>query len=335
MKFIRIILFPIVPIYYLVTWVRNRMYDYGIRSSKSYDFPVICVGNLSTGGTGKTPMIECLIRLLKDEKSLATLSRGYQRHTNGFKLADSESTADSIGDEPFQFFRKFEGIRVAVDANRQHGIEELMSLDQKPEVILLDDAFQHRKVRAGFNILLTDYNNLYYKDIVLPTGNLREPRSGSKRADIIIVTKCKKNLSEGEKTSITTKLKLKNNQKVFFSYVDYSNSVISDFKEMELATLPQFTLVTGIANAKPLVDFLVEQGLKFAHLEFGDHYNFRASDIETLESKSLIVTTEKDYVRLCVNKSLKAKLYYLPIQIKIDKMEAFDESVMSFVSQKS
>ncbi len=335
MKFIRIILFPIVPIYYLVTWFRNWLYDKGIKSSKSYNFPVICVGNLSTGGTGKTPMIEYLISVFKDEKSLATLSRGYKRKTEGFVLADENATTDTIGDEPFQFFRKFENIQVAVDASRQNGIEQLMTSNQKPEVILLDDAYQHRKVKAGFYILLTAHNSLYCKDIVLPTGNLREPRSGSKRADVIVVTKCKKNISEVEKSKISSKLKLKKNQKLFFSHVEYSNNVTSDFNELELVTLPKFTLVTGIANAVPLVDFLVDKGLKFDHLEYGDHYNFRASDIENLASKPLIITTEKDYVRLSGNEILKDKLYYLPIQINIDKPETFNGIIRSFMSRNS
>jgi len=331
-KFIRSILFPIVPIYYLVTWLRNKLYDTGIISSKSYDFPVICVGNLSTGGTGKTPMIEYLIRLLKDEKSLAILSRGYKRKSEGFVLADKNATVNSIGDEPFQFFRKYEGIQVAVDANRQNGIEQLVTSNSKPDVILLDDAYQHRKVKAGFNILLTAYNNLYYKDIVLPTGNLREPRSGARRADVIVVTKCKKDISEAEKREISSKLKLENHQKAFFSYIDYANSVISDNTTLDLNTLPKFTLVTGIANAKPLVDFLETKGLSFDHLEYNDHYSFRALDIETLRSKSLIITTEKDYVRLSVNEELKDKLYYLPIQIKIDNQELFDYTIKSYIN---
>jgi len=332
MKIIRIILFPIVPIYYVITWLRNWLYDSGFKTSKSYDFPVICVGNLSTGGTGKTPMIEYLIRLLKDNKELATLSRGYKRKTDGFVLADKYASADTIGDEPFQFYRKFSNVTVAVDADRQNGIAELRTLNSLPEVILLDDAFQHRKVKAGCNILLTAYHNLYYKDIVLPTGNLREPRSGAKRADLIVVTKCKKDLSEAEKQKITSKLKLKNHQKLFFSYVDYATDVISEYEVLELVKLPKFTLVTGIANAKPLVDFLVEKGLEFDHMEFSDHYSFKVSDIETLASKSLIITTEKDYVRLSGYEELKSKLYYLPIQIKIDNSEQFDAAVSAFVS---
>ena len=332
MKFIRIILFPIVPIYYIVTWLRNTLYDLGIKSSKSYDFPVICVGNLSTGGTGKTPMIEYLIRLLKDDNSLATLSRGYKRKTEGFVLADKKANVDAIGDEPFQFYNKFDDIIVAVDGDRQNGIAKLLSLSPKPEVILLDDAYQHRKVKAGFNILLTAYNNLYYKDMVLPTGNLREPRSGAERADIIVITKCSKDISEVEKNKITAKIRLENHQRLFFSYIDYGDTIISSFNSLELATLPKFTLVTGIANAKPLVDFLANKGLKFDHLEYSDHYNFRPSDIDVLVSKSLIITTEKDYVRLSDNESLKDKLYYLPIQIKIDKSEIFKDTIKSFIS---
>ena len=198
MKFIRIILFPIVPIYYTVTWLRNRLFDRGIMPSKSYDIPVICVGNLSTGGTGKTPMIEYLIRLLKHQKSVATLSRGYKRITEGFVLADGDATADTIGDEPYQFYRKFKDITVAVDSNRQNGIEQLLQLEPKPNVILLDDAYQHRKVKAGLNILLTPYYKLYTDDIVLPTGNLREPRSGANRANIIVITKCPSDISDAD-----------------------------------------------------------------------------------------------------------------------------------------
>lgn len=332
MKIIRIILFPIMPIYYVVTRLRNWLYDSGFKASKSYNFPVICVGNLSTGGTGKTPMIEYLIRLLKDEKLVATLSRGYKRKTEGFVLADQHANADTIGDEPFQFYRKFDTVKVAVDADRQNGIEKLRSLQPQPEVILLDDAFQHRKVKAGLNILLTAYNNLYYKDMVLPSGNLREPRSGAKRADLIVVTKCRKDIYKAEKEMITSKIKLQNHQQLFFSHVDYGSHAISESNELEVIELPEFTLVTGIANAKPLVDFLAEKQLKFDHLEFSDHYNFKASDIETLASKSLIICTEKDYARLSDNEKLKNKLYYLPIQIQIDKSAQFNAAVRNFVN---
>ena len=190
MKLFRKILLPLVPIYYFVTWLRNKLYDLGIKKSISYNFPLICVGNLSVGGTGKTPMIEYLINLLKDDYKLATLSRGYKRKTKGFQLANEDSNAGSIGDEPFQFYSKFKNsIAIAVDSNRQNGIENLQNSD--PDVILLDDAFQHRKVQAGFNILLTTYAKPYYKDMVLPTGDLREPKNGSARAHFIVVTKCR------------------------------------------------------------------------------------------------------------------------------------------------
>ncbi|MEF3077514.1 tetraacyldisaccharide 4'-kinase [Winogradskyella poriferorum] len=331
MKFLRVILFPVVPIYYLLTWLRNWLYDKGIKSSKSYDIPIICVGNLSTGGTGKTPMIEYLIRLLKDEKSIATLSRGYKRITEGYELADQSATADTIGDEPFQFFRKFKDIKVAVDGDRQNGISQLLQLEEKPEVILLDDAYQHRKVKAGFNILLTAYYNLYSNDIVLPTGNLREPRSGAKRADVIVVTKCPEAISENEKAKISKELKVKPHQQLVFSSIRYAEKVISTHSEMALQSLPEFTLVTGIANAKPLVDFLKNKGLKFNHLEFPDHYSFRVNDIEELAKKELIITTEKDFVRLADNESLESKLFYLPIEITLDKKDLFDNAIRSFV----
>jgi len=330
-KFLRVILFPVVPIYYLLTWLRNWLYDKGIKSSKSYDIPIICVGNLSTGGTGKTPMIEYLIRLLKDEKSIATLSRGYKRITEGYELADQSATADTIGDEPFQFFRKFKDIKVAVDGDRQNGISQLLQLEEKPEVILLDDAYQHRKVKAGFNILLTAYYNLYSNDIVLPTGNLREPRSGAKRADVIVVTKCPEAISENEKAKISKELKVKPHQQLVFSSIRYAEKVISTHSEMALQSLPEFTLVTGIANAKPLVDFLKNKGLKFNHLEFPDHYSFRVNDIEELAKKELIITTEKDFVRLADNESLESKLFYLPIEITLDKKDLFDNAIRSFV----
>ncbi|WP_111682042.1 tetraacyldisaccharide 4'-kinase [Winogradskyella tangerina] len=331
MKFIRIILFPIVPIYYVVTWLRNYLYDRGIMASKSYETPVICIGNLSTGGTGKTPTIEYLIRLLKDKKSVATLSRGYKRITEGFILADDEATADTIGDEPFQFFRKFEGIKVAVDGDRQNGIEQLIALKEKPEVILLDDAYQHRRVKPGMNILLTAYYNLYSKDIVLPTGNLREPRSGAKRADIIVVTKCPVDLSDEEKERIASKLKIKSEQKLFFSHIAYAEEFISKQGKLALRTLPNFTLVTGIANAKPLVEFLEKKNLKFNHIEYPDHYSFKPSDVEMLSKKGLLVTTEKDYVRLSHHENLEPNLYYLPIEMAMDKPEDFNALIEQYV----
>lgn len=331
MKFIRIILFPFVPIYFLVTWFRNLAYDKGWFKSTSYDFPIICVGNLSAGGTGKTPMVEYLIRLLKEETNLATLSRGYGRKTKGFLLAEDNITATELGDEPFQFYHKFKDeITVAVDEDRQHGISTLRALKTKPEVVILDDAFQHRKVKAGYNVLLTTYNNLYVDDFVLPTGNLREPKKGAKRANIIVVTKCPEFLSQNDKEAIVLKLKPKVYQYVFFSHIGYGNSVLNETQKVSVNKLESFTLVTGIANAKPLVNYLKSLQLDFNHIEFKDHHNFTQNDIKKLSELDKIVTTEKDYMRLKNEAVLKGKLYFLPIKTVIDNSEQFDELVKGF-----
>lgn len=331
MNFLRKILFPVVPVYYVITWLINRFYDLGWFASKSYDFPVICVGNLSVGGTGKTPMIEYLITVLKDSHKVATLSRGYKRSTNGFYITNENSTAATVGDEPFQFYNKFKNnVTVAVDADRQNGIAQLKS-QVNPEVILLDDAFQHRKVTAGFNIMLSTYDKLYIDDIVLPTGDLREPRAGAKRADIIVVTKCPNPLSEAEKDGIRNRLKLNTNQHLFFSHISYSEMVYSETKQMQLTDLkPEtFTLVTGIANPKPLVTYLKQQQINFEHMNFSDHHEFSAKELEVLNTKSLILTTEKDYMRL--QGKIEAPLYYLPIKVVIDQPELFSNLITDFV----
>ena len=331
MKFIRIILFPFVPIYFLVTWFRNLAYDKGWFKSTSYDFPIICVGNLSAGGTGKTPMVEYLIRLLKEETNLATLSRGYGRKTKGFLLAEDNITATELGDEPFQFYHKFKDeITVAVDEDRQHGISTLRAIKPKPEVVILDDAFQHRKVKAGYNILLTTYNNLYVDDFVLPTGNLREPKKGAKRANIIVVTKCPESLTQLEKKAIVLKLKPKVYQHVFFSHIGYNDLVLNETQKVSLNKLESFTLVTGIANAIPLVNYLKSLRLDFNHIEFKDHHNFTENDIKKLSELDKIVTTEKDYMRLKNEAVLKSKLYFLPIKTVIDNSEQFDALVKAF-----
>lgn len=335
MIFLRYILFPFVPVYYFITWLRNLFFDFGFFDSKSYGFPVICVGNLSVGGTGKTPMIEYLIRLLKDEKRLATLSRGYKRSTTGFYLANSDATANDLGDEPLQFYKKFgSSIQVAVDANRQNGIGKLMQTEKVPEVVLLDDAFQHRKVKAGFYILLTTYANLYVNDWVLPTGNLREPRTGAKRANIIVVTKCPENLLDLEKNKIIARINPKPYQTVYFSSIRYATKVFSEEKELELPQLKAFTLVTGIAKPEPLVAYLKDLGLKFEHLNYKDHYTFTAKDIKLFKQKELLITTEKDYMRLLPYSELKSKIFYLPIEIALDNAMRFDKQIQDFVNSK-
>jgi len=334
MKLLRYLLLPIMPIYFCVTWLRNQLYDYGVKKSESYNFPLICVGNLSAGGTGKTPMIEYLIRLLKPDFKVATLSRGYGRETDGFVLGSAKDNAKSLGDEPFQFYSKFsKEILVAVDANRQNGIANLRGGLLKPEVILLDDAFQHRKVTAGLTILLTTYSNLYYNDFVLPTGDLREPRAGAKRADIIVVTKCPENLAEDKKIKIIKGINPKAYQTVFFSTIAYSKMVFSASETKKLKQLPKFALVTGIANATPLVDFLKTEGLDFKHLAFKDHHSFSEDDLKRFEAEELLLTTEKDFMRLKNTEHLKNKLFYLPIEAQIDNPEVFNSIITAFIEK--
>lgn len=333
MKLFRKILIPIVPVYQAITWLRNYGYDYNFLKSKGYNLPVICVGNLNVGGTGKTPMIEYLIRLLQKDYKLGTLSRGYGRQTKGFILANKKSTAQTLGDEPFQFYNKFPDVIVSVGEDRQNAIEQLLHLKPSPEVLLLDDAFQHRKVKAGFNILLTSYDSLYVNDMLLPTGNLREPKSGAKRADIIIVTKCPESLSSEAKNRIESKLIVRSHQHLFFSSISYSDTVISKEKTIELRDLKEqnITLVTGIANPIPLVKYLEEKELKFNHMVFKDHHDFSKSELNKLREKELILTTEKDYVRLKDNIE-SDKLYYLPIEAKILKdTTKFNSIIETFV----
>ncbi|WP_339917336.1 tetraacyldisaccharide 4'-kinase [Yeosuana marina] len=336
-KFYRKLLFPFAPVYFGVTWLRNKLYDAGVKKSTSFDFPVICVGNLSVGGTGKTPMIEYLIELLKDDYNIATLSRGYKRKTKGFQLANSEASVDSLGDESFQFYSKFKDkIQVAVDADRVHGIEILKSLEKEnsPEIILLDDAFQHRKVKAGLNILLTTYSNMYTADCMLPAGDLREPISGAKRAHIIVITKCPVDLTEEKKNSVIKAINPYKYQTVFFSSIVYSDALKSFNGDINIEDLKEFTLVTGIANPQPLVTHLKKKNLKFEHLNFKDHHDFSKQDIEELNKKELIVTTEKDFVRLQKIDSLRGKSYYLPIKVCIDDSLKFNNLITDFIVTK-
>jgi tetraacyldisaccharide 4'-kinase len=335
MKLLRYLAFPLVPFYYSVTWIRNKAFDLSILKSVSYSFPVICVGNLSVGGTGKSPMVSYLIQLLKDDISIATLSRGYGRKTKGFVLAELGLNHNDLGDESFQYFQNFgNDITVAVSESRQAGIEALLTRSNAPEVIILDDAYQHRKVKAGFNILLSTFDNLFTNDIVLPTGNLREPKSGYKRAHCILVTKCPDSISTIQKQHIINKIKPLPYQKVFFSHINYSSVVKSKNEVLQLRDLPKFSLVTGIANAMPLVAYLKELDLDFNHLEYNDHYNFTKKDISDLGQLDLIVTTEKDYMRLQFETSLKSKLFYLPIELSIDQPKIFNTFIKDFVSNK-
>lgn len=332
MKLLRLLLFPVVPFYYVVTWLRNKLYDTGVFNSQSYDDPVICVGNLSTGGTGKTPMVEYLINFLQESYRVATLSRGYKRKSKGFRLASDSSTYEDLGDEPFQYHLKYPKIQVAVSEERQVGIDHLLSQNAKPNVILLDDAFQHRKVKAGLNIVLSAFDQPYYKDIVLPTGNLREPRAGYKRADVIIITKCPKDLDPKQKIEITRDINPLSEQEVYFSWIEYAPFVTNNKESIKPNDLKRFTLVTGIANPSPLVNHLKKQGLNFDHMAFSDHHNFSKEELESLNKLGNIITTEKDYIRLQDSDILDlSKVFYLPIKMKIDREEQFNERVLHFL----
>ena len=334
MNFLRKILFPLAFLYWLITYIRNWLYDKGIFKSSSFDIPIIAVGNLSVGGTGKTPQIEYLIRLLSEKYKVAVLSRGYKRTTEGFILADEKATASSIGDEPFQFYSKFPNIQVAVDANRKSGIENLLQLPNKPDVVLLDDAFQHRKVKAGFYILLTAYDDLFCDDNILPFGNLREPSSGKKRADMIIVTKCPKDLSELAQQKIKEKLKVK--QQVFFTTIQYDDCVFGNDSQLLVSEIQSESkvLVAGIAKPKLFFDFLKNDNDET--LVFPDHHDFSKQDCELILAKAngrKIITTEKDFVRL--NGLLpKAQLFYLPIKSTFLNTN-IDKTIEDYVGQSS
>jgi len=336
MKLLRFLLFPFAVLYDAITRIRNWFFNLGVLKSTSFDIPVIAVGNLSVGGTGKSPQIEYLIRLLKDDYKIAVLSRGYKRKTEGFQLVNDTHTAEDVGDEPLQFYKKFKkDITVAVDADRTNGIQQLLQNDIPPQVVLLDDAYQHRKVTASSYILLTKYNDLYVDDFVLPTGNLRESRRGAKRASVIVVTKCPENLSKAEQEKIVRKLNPKSYQKVFFTTIAYDEDLkgteelaISDLKDKEVL------LVTGIANPKPLLNFLKEKEVSFKHLNFPDHHNFTQQDISTikksfdelLSQQKIILTTEKDYMRL---EGKVDHLNYISIKSKfLSEEKAFDSLVL-------
>jgi len=336
MKFLRFLLFPLSVIYNGITTIRNLFFDWGFFKQTSFKIPVITVGNLSVGGTGKTPQIEYLIRLLGDSFKIAVLSRGYKRKTQDFVLLNDTHTAVDVGDEPLQYFNKFKNIDVAVDVNRVAGISRLIA-DVTPEVVLLDDAYQHRKVKASLSILLTKYDDLFIDDFLLPTGNLRESRSGAKRTDLILITKCPKNLTDLSKKRIVTKLK-KYQKKVFFTSITYDKKTSGD-KNIFTKDLKnyQVLLITGIANPSSLLSFLQENKVNFKHCQFSDHHHFTDTEIEKIKrefaclssSKKIILTTEKDYVRL--KNSIK-ELSYLGIQTSfLSRQEEFNLILKSHV----
>lgn len=337
---IRKILFPISLLYGLIIRIRNKAFDIGLLSSRSFDIPIIAVGNLNVGGTGKSPFIEYLIELFQGSFQTAVVSRGYGRKTKGFFLATPDCSAQDLGDEPFQFYRKFKSLEVAVDEKRVRGIETLQKLKPEVDLVLLDDAYQHRYVKAGMYVLLTVYENLYVDDYLLPTGTLRESRKGADRADLILVTKCPKDLSEKKRLDIIKRIAPKKDQEVFFSAIAYDEHVHATDDTIPLNELEKYKilLVTGIANSKPLVAFLEQNAIDIQHMKFADHQFIGDQEQKRIKSrfdtmdgeKKIILTTEKDFVRSFLE--VRLPVYYLPIKmIILEREKKFNEIIQNYV----
>ncbi len=350
-RFIQILLFPLAICYGLIIHIRNLLFDFHILPSKLFPLPVISVGNLSVGGTGKTPHIEYLIRLLQPYYKIATLSRGYGRKSKGFVEASNLSDARQIGDEPMQFVNKFEDVIVTVDEKRTRGINSMLEKHPELQVILLDDAFQHRYVKPGLSILLSDYDRLYCNDYPLPSGTLREFRSGASRADIIVITKTPKVFSPITKRMILENLNLSPGQQALFSYISYGE-LFSVFTTDEIAVPAKITnilLFTGIASDYPLRERLERMCSDLVVEKFPDHHPYSQKDIEKIigrfkdlpTQKKIIVTTEKDVMRLknqeFVGYFKNLPLFCIPMKIEFHGTDktTFDEAILKYVKENS
>ena len=342
---VRILLFPLSLIYGLIVFLRNRMYDSNIFSSTSFALPIICVGNLSVGGTGKSPMVEFLVKNLKGKYRIAVLSRGYKRKTKGYALANERSNALEIGDEPMQFHVKFPDIAIAVGEERMVAIPQLLHDRPATQAIILDDAFQHRAVNAGLNILLTDYNNLYTRDWFLPTGDLRDERASARRAAIIIVTKCPPDISQQERELIIKEISPQPHQHVFFACLRYEQPHHITQKNLRLITPDdEVLLVTGIANPRPLKNHLQEHSKTYYQIAYNDHHIFTIDDLREIKKrfeqinaeKKMVITTEKDAVRLAkFEHELKDLPWYvLPIghHFLFGEAQSFIDIIGNFIS---
>ena len=346
-------LLPFSWIYGSIVRFRNWLFDMGLKKSKSFSIPIISVGNITVGGSGKTPHVEYLIRLLHDKAKIAVLSRGYKRKSHGYVLAEESTTMSEIGDEPFQMHQKFSDIYVAVDAKRARGIENLQNDEatKDVDVVLLDDAFQHRYVKPGINILLVDYHRLIIYDKMLPAGRLREPLSGKNRADIVIITKCPKDLKPMEFRVLTKAMDLYPFQKLYFTCIDYDTQKgVFEENQIELDKLQDYhvLLLTGIASPKQMEHDLKPMTKDITNLSFGDHHSFKGKDIdrindafESMPEPRIIITTEKDAVRLRETEGLyekvKSNIYELPIKVSfmLDQQDNFNEKIISYVRKNS
>lgn len=340
----RILLLPVALLYGIVITIRNWLFDKNIIKSATFNFPLICVGNLAVGGTGKSPMVEYLIELLQHDYNIATLSRGYKRKTKGYALANENTTALEIGDEPMQFHTKFPDVAVAVGEERLEAIPQL--LHDKPDTgtIILDDAFQHRYINAGLNLLLTDCSNLFYSDWFLPGGDLRDQRKSYKRAQILIVTKCPATMNEEQKNKIAKRIRLQKGQHLFFTSLQYGKPYhILTRQTVSLTQNTSVLLICGIANPKQLKKYLAECTASYDELLYNDHHIFTIDDLHKIRRQfeamqgdyKIIITTEKDAVRLQkFSEELKAlPLCVLPVkpQFLFGEREKFNGLVRSFI----
>jgi len=351
-SFLRFILAPLSFLYGIVTGIRNFLFDIQLFTSKEFSIPVICVGNISVGGTGKTPHVEYIIELLKNENKIALLSRGYKRTTTGFQIATADSTVFDVGDEPRQLKQKYPEITVAVDGNRKRGILKLLEIEKNLDLIIMDDGFQHRWVKPGYSILLVDFNRMITNDYYLPGGRLRESTSGTKRAQMIVVTKCPDSLKPIERRIAIKDLNPIPGQNVYFTHFTYGNlmPVFSDSaKEITCAEIkklqPGFLLVTGIAYPRMLKKHLLALSESIKEIKYPDHYAFRQHDINEIcnqframqGNSNFIVTTEKDAMRLQffpqIPAEVKSRLYYIPVQVKfLDEEEfQFNKQIQAYV----
>ena len=341
----KILLLPISFLHHIILVIRHKLYDWHILKSKQFDVPVIGVGNLALGGTGKTPHIEYLIELLSESYRTCVVSRGYGRKSKGFQLASTNCCAETIGDEPMQYINKYNDVLVAVDENRNRAIELMDTMDRPPELYLLDDAFQHRSTQAGLNLLLTAYDRIYCDDFLFPAGTLRDVRSAAKRADFIVVTKAPVDLTEDNKAVVIKKLKPLPHQKVFFSSMEYQalEPMNEAAAKLSINDVDGALLFCGIANPKPLASELLEHFKPLETIIYNDHHAYTENDIKTLIKKfelmacerKILVTTEKDYARITNSPYLckfdSIPLFTIPIRVKIHQKEAFNKEILDYV----
>ena len=348
-------LIPLSWLYGIGVGFRNQLFNIGLLKQHDYDIPIISVGNITVGGAGKTPHVEYLIRLLKDKVKVAVLSRGYNRKTHGYVLANDSSTVTDIGDEPYQMKQKYQDVHIAVDKKRVDGIAHITddAETNDTDVILLDDAFQHRYVKPGINILLVDYHRLIIYDKLLPAGRLREPQSGKNRADIVIITKCPKDLKPMEFRVLTKAMNLYPYQSLYFTTIEYESLTPLFAKEKstiekEALEDKHVMLITGIASPKQIIIDLKPHVKEMTTLAFSDHHQFKSKDImkinetfNAIKGEKIIVTTEKDATRLeqleGLSEEVKQNLYVLPIKVKfmINQEEEFNDKIIDYVRKNS